>query len=192
GCQPGWPRTNNGDSLACTYYGRLGLDPSLFPGALHDCFFDYLDRDGRLIDPQHAGGFAGGRTDPSCKLRKIVGGMQDADGFLPVIAINQVVPVRNNVGDRTASVAKRNAAVHAARGLHPYFLFGEWLIHLEVVVDTLRDRAARRRLACVFLEACNLTHRSPAHAPAPASWHAQPPLRREFVECPGRACIRAG
>ena len=36
---------------------------------------------------------------------------------LPVLAIDQIVPVRNQIVDRAAVVTKRNAAIHAARGL---------------------------------------------------------------------------
>ena len=35
----------------------------------------------------------------------------------PLVAVDQVVPVRDHVVDRTAVVAERNAAIHAARGL---------------------------------------------------------------------------
>ena len=64
--------------------------------------------------------------------------------------INQVVPVGNDVVDRAAGVAERNAAIHAARGLRAHFFFRERLIDLEVVVDALGDGATRRESrACI-------------------------------------------
>src|SRR5581483_368215 len=45
--------------------------------------------------------------------------------------VHQVVPVRNNVGQRTAGVAERNAAIHAAPALRADLFFGEVEIDLE-------------------------------------------------------------
>ena len=76
-----------------------------------------LDRYRRLIDPQHARCLARSGTDAAGELRKIIGGVQDADGLVPAAAKDQIVPIRNHVVERAAGVAERHAAIHAARAL---------------------------------------------------------------------------
>jgi hypothetical protein len=44
--------------------------------------------------------------------------MQRLDGVLPVLPVDEVVEVRDEIVDRAALHAERNAAVHAARALH--------------------------------------------------------------------------
>src|SRR6267378_1666574 len=95
--------------------------------------------------------------------------------------------IRNDVGDGAAGVAKRNAAIHAACGLHAHFLFREWLVDLEIVVNAFLDGTARRHLAGVFLKPRHFTHRAPARVPAPASWLARSTHPWEFAECPEHA-----
>src|ERR1700692_4862895 len=101
--------------------------------------------------------------------------MKDADGILPAVAIDEIVPVRDDVVDRAARVAKRNAAIHAARALHAHFLFRERLVHLEIIVNALRDRTPRRHFTRVFLKTGDLPHESPD--PARASSRPAPPRR---------------
>src|SRR3984893_5287076 len=189
-CKPGRPRTYHGDSFARARFGKLGLDPSLFPGPVDNRFFDQLNRDWRLIDAQYASRFAGGGTNAAGKLREIIGGGQYAERFFPVIAINEVIPVRNDIGDGTPGVAKRNAAIHAARGLHAHFLFRKRLVNLEIIVDAFFNRAPSPHLAGVFLKPGDFTHRAPARALIPASWLARSVRLREFVECLEHACTR--
>src|SRR5207302_9014324 len=47
----------------------------------------------------------------------VVGRVQRDQGLAPLVAIDQVVPVRDQIVDRAALVAERDAAIHAARGL---------------------------------------------------------------------------
>src|SRR5690348_1496032 len=131
---------------------------------LNDSLFDELDRDRRLVDAEDASGLARRGADAAGKLRKIVGGMQDANRFLPFVAIDEIIPVRDDVVHRTAGVAKRNAAIHAARGLRADARFGKRLIDLEVILHTLVDGTAVRRFAREFFKAGDLTHESPSRA----------------------------
>ena len=62
-------------------------------------------------------GLAGGGADPAREFREIVGRVQVVGRRLPVVVIDQVVPVRDLVIDRAAIVTERDAAIHAARGL---------------------------------------------------------------------------
>src|SRR5690606_12782558 len=68
-------------------------------------------------DVQRAGRFARRRAHPPGELREVVGRMQVVDRPAPLTAVHQVVPVRDDVVDRTAGLAERNAAIHAARAL---------------------------------------------------------------------------
>ena len=149
-----------------------------------------LDGNRRLVDTQNARGLARRRADPSGELRKIVSGMQDTDRFLPAIAVNEIVPVRDDVAERAAGVAEGDAAVHAARRLDAELAFRKLLVNLKVVVDALRDGTSRRHLARVLLESGYLTHGAP-HEPE-ARWSAKEQRFREDGECRARACIRAG
>jgi hypothetical protein len=61
-----------------------------------------------------------------------------AHGFAPAAAVDQVVPIGNQVGERAAVVAEGHAAIHAARGLGAHFLArGNGTIDFEPVVDAL-------------------------------------------------------
>ena len=179
------------DSLARARLGNFRLDPAFFPGVLDDRFFDHLDRHRRLVDAQHASRLAGRRADAPGELRKIIRGVQHANRFLPLVAIRQVVPVRNNVVHRAAGVAEGNAAIHAARRLRAHLLFRKRLIDLEIVVDALLDGTPRRQLSRVFLEAGDLTHGSPSPARPAAFRSGRAAIRKELAVFPARACIRA-
>ena len=97
--------------------GRLRCDPTRFPALIDDEMLDRLDADRIIIDVQRAGGFARGRADAPGELGEIVGRVQYVERFAIVAAIDQIIPVGNDVVDRAAVVAKRDAAVHAARAL---------------------------------------------------------------------------
>src|SRR5580704_3713259 len=78
-----------------------------------------------------------------------------------MLAIDQIVPIGDDVIEWASGMAERHAAIHAAGGLKLDFLRRELLIHLEPIVNALRHRAARRRLARVFQESGDLTHAKP-------------------------------
>ncbi len=119
------------------------MDPALLEGAVDDVLFDLLDGHRRLVDPQHASGFARRGADAAGEFGKIIGGVQQPDGFAPAAAIDQIVPVGNDVVDRAARVAERHAAIHAARALRADLLLGKIEVDLKPVVDALGDRTAR-------------------------------------------------
>ena len=83
-------------------------------------------------EPSHgAGQIASG------EFREVVGGVKPLDGFLPLTAVDQVVPVRNDVAERTTLMAEGNAAVHAARCLRLQLVFRKVLVDFLPVVDAL-------------------------------------------------------
>ena len=61
-----------------------------------------LDRDGLLIDAEHAGAFTRSGAHTTGKLRKVVGLHQTAVGILPATLVHEVIPLRDQIVDRTA------------------------------------------------------------------------------------------
>ena len=59
-----------------------------------------------------------GQTRP-VNSGKVVGRVQVLQRRLPLVAVDEVVPVGDQVVDRAALVAERDAAIHAARRLLP-------------------------------------------------------------------------
>src|SRR5208282_2890123 len=147
------------------------MDPAFVKSSLHDIFFDLLDRHRRLIDAQHTGCLAGRWTNPAGEFREVVGGVQLADRFFPTTVIDQIVPIGNQIVYGTPRLAKRHAAVHAARALGAKIRFWKIEIDFEPVVDALSDRTPRGMLARVFHESRVLTHVAPAR-PGPSQRRA--------------------
>src|SRR5438067_10659042 len=115
--EAGGARSNNSNSPASAAGDLLWFDPALAPCTVRDRSFDRLDRDRRIVDVERARRFAGCWTDTAGDLREVVGLMQPVDRAAPVVAIDKVVPVRNEVVHRASRVTERDAAIHAARGL---------------------------------------------------------------------------
>src|SRR5436190_20720772 len=80
--------------------------------------------------------------------------------MLPVLPVNQVVPVRNDIVDRTARHAERNAAIHAARALSSGRLIRQACIELAVVLLAGLFGLVRLLEALVFHETGDLPHSS--------------------------------
>src|SRR5450759_1548540 len=138
------------------------MDPAFVKSALHDIFLDLLDRDRRLIDAQHTRRFAWRWTNPAGEFREIVGRVQLPHRFFPTPVIDEIVPIGNQVVDGTSCLAKGHATVHAAGTLGAKLCFGKIEIDLEPIVDALRNRTSRGKLARVFQESGVLTHVAPA------------------------------
>ena len=96
----------------------------------------------------------GCRAQPTGELGEVVGRVQPLDRGVPVVAPDQVVPLRDDVAQRAALVAERDAAVHAAAGLglddrqqRPPRTAG---VDLVPVVGALLDRTSLGDLAAVL------------------------------------------
>ena len=145
---PGGTAAHDGDTLAGGVFGRLGANEALVPGAVYDGALDEFDGDGRLVDAQHAGGLARSGADAARELGKIVRRVEAADGCLPAVVVDEVVPVGNEIVDRAAGVAEGHAAIHAASALLALLLLREGLVDFEPILDAL-VRVAPRGL-CPF------------------------------------------
>src|SRR4051812_11740787 len=114
---------------------RLWHHPALGEPALGNGALDLLDRHRVVVDVEHAGGLAWSRADQAGELREVVGGVERLERLAPAAAIDEVVPVRDQVSKRAALVAERDPAVHAAPALLPQgALVGELEV-LPVVVN---------------------------------------------------------
>ena len=137
GGQPGRARADDRHRLAGLHLGRLRDDPAFVPGPVDDARLDLLDRDRVAVDPQDARRLARGRAELAGELGEVVRGVQPVDRRPPLVAVDQVVPVGDQVAERASLVAERDAAVHAPRALGPELLVGERVVDLEVVVNPL-------------------------------------------------------
>ena len=149
GGQAGRAGADHRDGAAREPLRRLRPDQAGLPRLVDDRDLDVLDRDRVLVDAEHAGGLARRRAQPTGELREVVGRVQPLDRALPVVAPDQVVPLRDDVPERAALVAERDAAVHAAAGLlgddRQQGPPGSAGVDLVPVLDPLVDRAAGRR-----------------------------------------------
>jgi hypothetical protein len=166
--QPGRTRADDGDALAGLALGRLGRDPAFLEGPVGDRALDGFDGDRHVVDVERTGGLAGRGADAARNLGKIVGGVQIAGSRLPLVAIDEIVPVRDLVVDRTARVTVRDAAIHAAGRLLGDFLLGQRDDELAPMLEALVHRPVVPVLAVELHEARNLSHR-PVSIPAPSS-----------------------
>ena len=93
-----------------------------------------------VIDVERTSRFARRGTDAAGELGEVVRRVEDVESRAPLPAIREIVPVRNDVVDRTSGLAKRNAAVHAASALPRSFIVGEGHDEFAIVGDAPRDR----------------------------------------------------
>src|SRR4029450_6038008 len=105
--------------------------------------------------------------------------MQIARGFLPVAAVDQVVPVLNLVvdraagrraGDATCAMTIGHATIHAARGLIAEFLFRKRHHEFAPMLHALRNRLIVAIFTLDFKKPGDLAHT----LPRPASWRLSP------------------
>ena len=164
--EAGGAGADDGDLLPRLDPRRLRDDPALVPRPVDDRLLDLLDGDRVAVDPEDARRLARGRAERAGELGEVVRGVQAVDRGAPLVAVDQVVPVGDQVPERAPLVAERDAAVHAPRPLGAELLLGHRVVHLEVVVHPLGDRPPGRRLAGDLHESGRLTHHSPPLAQA--------------------------
>src|SRR5262249_57103614 len=114
GGEAGRPRADYGHRLARAHGGRRRGDPALVEGVLDDPHLDLLDGDGIVVDAEDAGALAGRGAEASGELGEVVGGVKPVDRLAPPVAVDEVVPVRNQVAEGTALMTQGDAAVNPA------------------------------------------------------------------------------
>ena len=88
--------------------------------------------------------------------------MQLLDRLREAVAVDEVVPVGDQVPERAAVVAERHAALHAARALLLQLDERQELHELAVVADALAGRALGRVRARDLQEGAELAHQAAA------------------------------
>ena len=144
---------------------RAGGDATIQPSSespIHDRDFDLLDRDRIRVDSQNTGALAGRRTQAAGELGKVVRRMQALNGFPPVIPIDQIIPIGNDVAERATLMAKRNATVHAALCLLSKLLFWKISIDFLPVPKPLGNRPAVRSDTADLEKTARISHAAPA------------------------------
>ena len=157
-CQTRGPGADDDHALAGHHRRRLRAHPAFGPGAVDDLHLDLLDGDRVAIDTDHARRLTGCRAQAAGELGKVVGGMQAVDGVAPVPAVDEVVPVRNQVAQRAAVVAEGNATVHATTCLQLQQLAGERFVDLLPVLEAQLHRPPLGRDPRPLHETSRLTH----------------------------------
>jgi len=115
----------------------LWHNPALCPAFVDDGVLDGFDAHGRTVDVQGTGCLARSGADAASNFRKVIGGVQHVQCFFPLLAVNQIIPVGDDVVDRAAVVAERDAAIHAAGGLLACLFVVQYLDKLFPVLDPL-------------------------------------------------------
>ena len=169
GGQPGGPGADHRDAPSGAERRRLGDDPALLETPVGDGHLDVLDRDRGVGDPQHAGAFTGRRAYPPGEFGKVVGLVQAVERFAPLVPVDQVVPLRDQVVDRAAVVrlAERHSAIHAARALPGEVRGVGSGVDLAEIAQALVRVAIRRGRARVLHEPRRLAHRACAQVVRP-------------------------
>ena len=159
--------TNHRDLLAGLVGRDFRLDPAIVPGAIDDGAFDGLDGDRIVVDVERARRLTRRRTDAAGELGEIVGRVQVARGFFPVVLVDEVVEVGDLVVDRAARRARRhragavaigNPAIHAARGLVAGILLAQRDDELTKALHALGDRRILALVPLDLQKTCNLAH----------------------------------
>ena len=166
--EPGGPGADHRDGLPGAYLGGLRSDPARLEGMVDDGELDGLDGDGVVVDPQHAGAFARGGAQRAGELREVVGGMEPVHGLAPLVPVDEVVPVGDEIAERTALMAEGDAAVHAPRTLLAELVGGPGQHHLPPVPQPLLHRAIRLLVALELEEAGDLAHAGPSCGRSPS------------------------
>jgi hypothetical protein len=180
---------------------RLGDDPALAESPFDDLGFDHLDGHGRLVDAERARAFTRRRADSPGELGEVVGLVEADDRLAPLAAIDQIVPLRDQVVDgaaqrqavdQRAGVAVGDATVHATRALVAQRLLGVVRVRFAPVLDSLQRRADVGRLAFELHETGRLAHRQfPATRRASMTFSSKAAISASSCESPFsriRAC----
>ena len=145
----------------------MGLDEPLLPRVLNDPQLIFLHGDRVPMETAGAGRLAQGGTHPSGKLRKIVGLQEPLECMPEIAGVDEVVPLRHQIVQRTAGhhsvqdgagLAEGDAALHTARPLAPALLPAQPGVELTKMPDALLGSLRGVPLARIFQKSGRLAH----------------------------------
>jgi len=79
----------------------------------------------------------------------------------PLVSVHKVIPIGNEVSERTTVVAERNTTVHAPTRLRSNLIGWEILVDLFPVTESDRHGPPLRKFALPLKESCCFTHGQP-------------------------------
>ena len=145
-CQTGWAASYNCHLLASTHSWWFCLCITSFISSLNDRVFIFFCGDRLSIQITGAGFLTECRTHSGSKFRETIRLCQSSVSHLPIAVIHQVIPLRNQVVQRTAgshsadhhtSLAERNPARHTSCALKLLFFQGEMLMEFVKMFDSV-------------------------------------------------------
>ena len=160
-CQPCWTRSNNCNTLTSFHTGHLRNNPTLVPCAINDFDFNLLNSHWVGVNANDTCRFARGGAQSTSEFREVVRGMQTFNRIFPVIAIDKIVPVGNQVAKRAAVITEWNTTIHTATCLTIEFVSIKRFVHLFPVTQAHRHGPMARALALPFQKSGCLTHEPP-------------------------------
>jgi hypothetical protein len=114
---PGRTGPDDGDRTPGRRARRQRDEPAVVDHPVDDLDLYLLDSDRAVADAEHAGRLARRRTEPSGELGEVVRRVERLARVRPALRVDQVIPRRDQIAQRAALMAERDAAVHATRGL---------------------------------------------------------------------------
>ena len=107
--------SDNCHALSGAVFGRLWDDPARLECVVDNRVLNVLDGDSWFVDAEHACAFAWRRTHATRELREVVRLQKHDESLAPVLAVDEIVPLGNDVAERTTVVrlTERHATVHA-------------------------------------------------------------------------------
>src|SRR5262249_53873809 len=113
GGEAGRSGTDHRDPAPGRLRRRQRYEPAVVDHPVDDLHLDLLDGDRVVGDTEHTGRLARRRAQPSGELGEVVGGVQRLARVLPALGVDEVVPRRDEIAERTTLVAERDPTVHA-------------------------------------------------------------------------------
>ena len=136
----------------------MRLYKSFFKSNFYNVLFNFLNGYRWLVNAQYTGTFTRGGANAARKLREIVGLVKPVERRPPIVLVDEVVPVRDEIIDRAAAVAEWNAAIHASGGLRAHFRGAGILHELAPVLHALERRLGAPAFAINFKKCSRIAH----------------------------------
>ena len=155
------PTTDDCNTLTCLDGWDLRNNPPFTEGMINDLNFDLLNCYGVLVHTKNTCRFARSWAQTASEFWKVIRCVQALDCLLPMTAIHEVVPVRNQVAQWTAVIAERNTAVHATPCLMVQLASIKRLVDLFPVFKSQCDWASCWATTTPLKKSGCLTHVKP-------------------------------
>src|SRR6185369_8162859 len=97
-----WSRSNDGHSPSRPSFRRTRNNPTLIETTIDDRTLDRLDCHWLFSDRTHTRSFTRRGANSPRELRKVVCFVQELERRLPTATMNEIVPVGNQIVERTA------------------------------------------------------------------------------------------